>query len=118
MRGLERFSARDVEVVRECLTAAVQGPFFPEWEFHTLMGLERTEVADLLEAWPDSRGSEEQDLAVNNVLNNLLGYPHDEWRAWKNYISAQPAEVASVLTRWRGDEEFDPEARGYFDRLR
>jgi len=115
--GFDRLSARDVEIIRDCLAAAVRGPFFPDWEFQTLMGLERAGVEQVLAAWPASISSENQDVAVNNVLNNLLGYPHEEWDAWPSYISVQPAEVASVLARWRGDDEFDWDARGYFDRL-
>ena len=106
------------KIVRDCLTAAVRGPFFPDWEFHTLIGLERAEVERGLASWPDASNSDDQDLAVSNVLNNLLGYPDREWDAWQTYISVQPAEVATVLTRWRGDDEFERDARGYFDRLR
>jgi hypothetical protein len=118
MAGLPSLSAREVEIVRECLAAAVDGPFFPEWEFSTLIGLKRTEVKAVLAMWPARDGPDNQDLAVNNVLNNLLGYPHNEWRAWRRHISVPPATVALVLARWRGDNHFDSEARGFFDRLR
>lgn len=118
MSRLERLSLRDRKIVRDCLTAAVRGPFFPESEFYALIGLERDEVEQVLAAWPDARDPDDQDVAVNNVLNWLLGYPHGEWRAWPAYISAEPAEVAGVLARWRGEDAFDPEPRGYFDRLR
>jgi hypothetical protein len=36
---------------------------------------------------------------------------------WHAYIGASPQEVAEVLRRWRGDDEFDPTGRSYFDRL-
>lgn len=29
---LDRLSPEDLEVVRECLTAAVRGPFIPDWD--------------------------------------------------------------------------------------
>jgi hypothetical protein len=116
--GLDRLSPRDTEIVRECLAAAVNGPFFPEWEFRLLIGLERYEVERVLGAWPDRSNSDDQDLAVNNVLNNLLGYPHHEDDAWAAYISSERSEVASILARWRGDDHFELQARGYFDRLR
>jgi hypothetical protein len=47
-------SERDVEVVRECLTTAVRGPFFPHWEFGTLIGLTRDDVQQVLLDWPAS----------------------------------------------------------------
>ncbi len=56
---LDRLSDRDVEIVRQCLAAAVRGPFFPDWEFGTLMGLTRDEVQDVLLTWPAS-GDEER----------------------------------------------------------
>jgi hypothetical protein len=57
--------------------AAARGPFFPEWEFHTLFGVERSVVIKMVEAWPpvDSPGSDEH-LVINNAFANLLGYPH------------------------------------------
>jgi hypothetical protein len=118
MSALGRLSARDVELVRESLAAAVRGPFFPEWEFHTLIGLERAEVQRVLESWPDSQEPDDQDLAVSNVLVNLLAYPHDEWEAWRSFSSAGPGELEGVLGRWRDDDAPTHNARGYFEGLR
>jgi hypothetical protein len=36
---------------------------------------------------------------------------HQEWEAWRQYITATPAEVAAILVRWRGEEHFHPAAR-------
>jgi len=115
--ALDRLSSSDVEIVRQCLTATVAGPFFPDWEFQTLFGLARDEVAEVLDHWPDPANPEDQDLAVNNALNWLLGYPHGQEQAWREFISAEPSDVAAVLTRWRGDDAWDPSPRGHFDRL-
>jgi hypothetical protein len=118
MSGLAALSERDVEVVQECLVAIVHGPFIPDSEFQTVMGLERADVDRICAGWPNPAESDDQHVAVNNALNNLLGYPHDRWDAWRELISAEPEEVARILSRWRGDDDFDPRARGYFDRLR
>ena len=108
----------DERTIQECLRAAVEGPFFPEWEFQTLMGLERAEVAAVLAEWPGTTRSDDQVVAVNNVLNNLLGYPHAaSEQTWRSYIEASPREVADVLSRWRADGDHDPSAEGYFNRL-
>lgn len=116
--ALDRLSATDVEVVRQCLAAAVAGPFFPDWEFYALFGLEREDVAKVLERWPDPANPKDQDLAVNNALNHLLGYPHRKEQVWSEFIPVPRSEVAAVLTRWRGDDAWDPSPRGHFDRLR
>jgi hypothetical protein len=108
----------DARTIAECLRAAVDGPFFVDWEFNTLFGLERGEVATVLAEWPETSNAEDQGLAVNNVLNNLLGYPHGASEdTWREYIGASPREVAAVLARWRGDEDFDSSGEGHIHRL-
>lgn len=48
--------------------------------------------------WDDLKA---QSVAINNSLNNLLGYPHKKWALWPQYISASPEEVDAVFKRWR-----------------
>ncbi len=92
------------ELVRQCLHAAVRGPFFPDWEFQLLFGLERDEVAAVLSSWPDLDDSLERDhLAINNALANLVGYPHGCEEQWPEFIAASRAEIARLLAKWRGD---------------
>jgi hypothetical protein len=110
--SVDRLSADDIEVVRQCLIAAFDGPFFPDCEFHTLIGLTRTEVATVSAEWPTCADEKAQDVAVRNVLNNLLGYPHGGHGAWSAYITATEADVAGVLARWRGEDGFDAPGRG------
>ena len=64
----------DKVVVGEALRAAADGPFFPEWEFHTLFGLARSEVRAVAHAWPNVDLTDAKVvLAVNNSFNNLAG---------------------------------------------
>jgi hypothetical protein len=104
-RRLQRLEPLEKDAVGHCLEAAVHGPFLPDEEFETLIGLTRTEVERVLESWPDSAAPLEQDLAVNNVLLNLLRYPHGKWDAWHDYIDAEPQEVAAILAKWRGESK-------------
>lgn len=118
MGAIGSMSDRDLQTIKECLNAAVDGPFFPDWEFHTLMGFSREEVSAIAQAWPHTDNPGEQDDAVNNVLNMLLGYPHRHWSRWPEYSSATPQDIARLLARWRGDNGFDSTPEGTFDRLR
>jgi hypothetical protein len=40
-------SDEDTDLIGQCPTAAADGPFSTDWEFRSLMGLERSEVAEL-----------------------------------------------------------------------
>ena len=114
MDPIARLSVRDRVIVREFLAAAVHGSFFDDPEFHTLMGLHRHEVQAVLATWPTC--GEHRDLAVANVLNNLVGYPWSSSQdEWNSYVSVSRTEVAAVLARWHGRSSSDPGT--YFENL-
>ena len=102
---------RDTDIVRSCLKAAVDGPFFPEWEFHTLFGLTRAEVRDVLHAWPAEPAyaaggydspAHFQRVAIDNAMNNLLGYPHGRrGAAFTREVGATRTEIDAVFARRR-----------------
>jgi hypothetical protein len=93
----ELLSPRDAEIIKQCLRATVEGSFFPDWEFHTLFGLERNEVRAVHDMWP----AETPDtwLAVINSLNNLLGYPHGSDDELRRYVSDDRQELRELLDR-------------------
>ncbi len=82
-----------------------------------LMGLQRDEVRQVAAEWLATLNADTRDVAVTNVLNNLLGYPHKKWEAWPKYISAEHATINEILGRWLG-RALDTRPNGYFDRLR
>ena len=107
-------SEHDRAIVGQALRAAAHGPFFPDWEFHTLFGLQRDEVRTIADAWPNLMASPEDiDLALNNSLNNLLGYPHREDAVWPQWISVDRRELDDLFSRIRGRRD-----ESYFDRLK
>jgi hypothetical protein len=89
----------DVEVIRQCLWAAVDGPLFEDWEFDTLFGFHRDEIRRIAEAWPNWDDDDEQRSAVNSTLNTLVSYPLSR-REWQNYISPTEPEVRRVYARF------------------
>jgi len=85
-----------------------------DWEFQTLFGITFCQLQGVASAWPVVDDSDEVTfLAINNSLNNLLGYPHGAEDKWKKYISASPAVVAQIFDRWRGSG-----VQNYFTGLR
>lgn len=96
-------TADDISIIGGCLRAAVEGPFFPDWEFSTLFGMERREVATVWSSWPQTEDAADQWRAVSGSMNNLLGYPHGRDDAWHEYIPASRDEVEALY--WRIGEE-------------
>jgi hypothetical protein len=90
----------DKAVVGQALRAAVDGPFFPEWEFHTLFGLARSEVSAVANAWPNVDSTDANvALAINNSLVNLVDYPHGQDSAWSQWISVEPLKLEELRRR-------------------
>jgi hypothetical protein len=95
-------SDAEMDVLHEALRAAADGPFFPDWEFHTLFGLKRETVRAIAESWPRPVGpADDVDLAVHNSLNNLLGYPHHQEAAWSQWISVDRSHLDDLFSRLR-----------------
>jgi hypothetical protein len=99
----DRLSVVEKSIVGEALRAAAEGPFFPDWEFFTLFGFERSEVRAIADAWPEPvASSSEVERAVNDSFNNLLGYPHKKEAVWSHWISVDQQQLKQLFHRLRG----------------
>src|SRR6185369_11446825 len=94
-------------IIALCLRAAVDGPFFPDGEFHSLFGMTRVEVLSVADRFPDvdefddEPGSNEDTwLAINNCLLNLLGYPRGNERVWEQWIPVSPDALDQLFMKW------------------
>lgn len=117
---LSNLDDKEREVVRECLRAAVEGPFFPDREFHTIFGLEREDVKQVLLAWPELDESDKLVvIAINNCFNNLLGYPaSNKDEIWPAFISVSYRDLARIFKKWKGGpSRVSSETNDYFDNL-
>jgi hypothetical protein len=110
---LDSLSDVDKAILGQALRAAADGPFFPDWEFHTLFGLERRKVRAIADAWPEpTASSDDVETAVNNSLNNLLGYPHQQDAVWSQWVSVDRHQLNKLFNRLRGLRD-----ESYFDRM-
>jgi hypothetical protein len=110
---LERLSKQESTVIGEALRAAADGPFFPDWEFHTLFGLERDDVRRIAKEWPlPLVPPEDVVLAVNNSMNMLLSYPHRKHELWAEWISVDQNAFNELFNRLRGRRD-----ESAFDRM-
>jgi hypothetical protein len=100
---LERLTESDSRIIGEVLRAATDGPFFPDWEFHTLFGLHRDQMRRVAREWPlPVLPPEDVELAVNNAINWLLSYPHRKQEIWANWISVDQSALNELFNRLRG----------------
>lgn len=111
-----KLTPEEQHVIYQCLRAAIEGPFFPDWELPALCGLSKKEVERLIALWPDvNHAQTATQAAINNSINTLLRYPHKKFDVWHEYISVDPTQLAVIIQKWRGDDNFEPDDRGYFN---
>lgn len=111
--NFDNLADSDSRVIGEALHAAAEGPFFPDWEFRALFGLERSEVRAISDAWPNRQAPPaDVTIAVNNSLNNLLGYPHGQDSVWSHWMSANRDQLQNLFDRLRKAKQ-----ERYFDRV-
>lgn len=103
MLPLQSFDSSDIALIGECLEAAVTGPFFPDWEFHTLFGLSREEVKAVRVGWPDNAADELTEIAVHNALANLLGYPHGQEQELREMVSVSQQRLSELAKKLVAD---------------
>lgn len=102
MPVLSELNNSELDIARACIDGAVNGPFFEEWEFQTLMGITRGEMRKVLEGWPHNLTSRDADLAVHNAATNLSGYPHGRDGDLGNYGIDRTA-IKRLLDRLSSD---------------
>jgi len=101
--SLSQLTERERTIVRDCLRATCEGPFFPDREFFGRFGQQRAEVYSVLQAWPkvdDSKGP--AALAITSAMANLLSYPHGKSEERRRWVTASDEEVLRVLHKWQG----------------
>jgi hypothetical protein len=97
----EHMRPNDEELLLAAFRAACEGPFFPDWEFATLMSFTRDDLRTLAARWPVVADENQLDLAINSVIGNLTGYPHGRTDELRRFIDSEPSVLAELLQRWR-----------------
>jgi hypothetical protein len=75
--SIQRLDPQEIALVKAAFRAAVDGEFFPDWEFATLFGISRLDMRAVAQEWPMNRADPTTEVAVFNALTNLVGYPHN-----------------------------------------
>jgi len=74
------FTFNEIQVMKKIIAMSIEDDLiFPNWEFSILIGINLDEAQSILDKWPDINFTEENvALMVNNILANLMGYPHGQ----------------------------------------
>lgn len=115
-RAVARLDEDQKTLVLKCLAAATHGTYF-DGDFHTLIGAWRYEAAATIAAWPEAAEHGCSFSVVNNVLNMLMGFPHQQWDELKREISATEDDVERAFLAWRGQTSRAAGGQGHFDSL-
>lgn len=94
---------KEKAVIFDCLRCVASGKvILHDAEFHALFGMEVPEFLAVVDKWPNVDDSEESVfLAINNAMNNLLGYPHGQ--DLNDHIRASKPDILRVFQKWRGE---------------
>lgn len=67
----------ELDFIRRAMIAAADGGFFPDREFPTLFGIERADLLQVIEQWPEPEACGDRlRAAVVGSLNHLSELPH------------------------------------------
>jgi hypothetical protein len=101
--SIKNLSNDDQKIILQCMKCIYDGPYICDEEFHTRLGIGRSELKKIIEYWPDvddfGSGSSAQ-LAINNCLNEVchgISFSNDDWSNWFN---ATRSEIRNIYKRW------------------
>ncbi len=85
------------QVVAKCLFAAVNGKYFPDWEFETLIGSTRHDVRKIAANWEtEPLPSAATVEVVIAVLGNLVCYPHGMEAALSSAVGKSSSGIDEI----------------------
>lgn len=116
---LKNLNEDETEIVRSCLECVADGNvILHDREFQTTMGVEAEWFVAMFAKWPEIDESDMNTrIAINNALNNLLGYPHDFHDKWEVVMDTPLAEIDRNFQKWRGVYNDATDGKQYFDGL-
>lgn len=102
--SLDNLTDDERSVVFKCLECVAAGKIIAhDWEFQTIMGIEVLAFKRLVKVLPKIDDSKPKvKIAINNAMNNLLGYPHGYHQKWAEVMPIPLVEIERVFIKWRG----------------
>lgn len=90
------------QIIYKCLIASIEGGFFPEWEFQTLIGVDKNYVLNMIKDWRnDSLNDINQVRVISSIMGNLIAYPHGKQKDIPTFVSGSIDEIINILNKLR-----------------
>ena len=98
-------SSGDTAIIRNSMLFATDGPNFPDWEFSTIFGFDRSEVRAIANSLSSQAPVTTETIrAVASTFNNLSGYPGGR-EYWAEFVPSSWPEALSAFERWRNEHQ-------------
>ena len=100
--AFKKLSDNDKQIVLQCLNVTLNVNFFGD-EFHTRLGIEPEDLAQVISAYPDIDDSDDnsnETLAINNCLNEICHGIRFTERGWRKLFTVSKSEVDEVYRKW------------------
>ncbi len=99
---LRNLDQKETEIVRKCMECIADGKvILHDFEFHVVMGVTVEEFIEIYNSWPEINENDNVvSTAINNSMNNLLGYPHGKHHRWEEFIDVPLDKIAKVFNKW------------------
>jgi len=101
--ALSDLTPREREVVYRCLKAIVKEDFVPDCDFISVFGVTKDDIKEIISRWPNVDDLTEFKVAraINDTLNNLVGYPHNMDDLLFQCTGATRHEINYIFEKWR-----------------
>ena len=98
--NIAKLTDDEICIVKECLKASLDGPFFPDWEYETLIGAKKSEIEKIIQGLPNIHENKyDITQVICSCLGNLIGYPHGREDEWEKYVSANYNDVLNIIAK-------------------
>lgn len=99
LMDFQDFSDLEQGVILDCIQAVLSERFLWKIEFHTRIGLDKTELEEVLSRWPTLASKRLQDaLAVQGCMRDAINDISDAM--WPLWVRCSKEEALSILNRW------------------
>ena len=101
--AFEQLSKKEQRTILQCMTAILEGTYIDNAEFQTRLGIDRTEMQEVIGSWPnlnDTDQTSNTSLAINNCMNEVCNGIEISGHKWRDWFDVSKEEVESLYLKW------------------